>query len=229
MAGKRKAPYMHTDGSDCYTKNCSLDHATNVADQNRAIRDEFERKLDELIRERDSKLAEWQIPDDIYVAPEQSSAPTVLSDDARVQNGEVLNEVTVDGTVYHRRRDGVYADWPYSMRFQANRPISESEARKMAQIIGYNYRATVAGESLGDPEMDSPYSFTVYSDTTKTRRDDLGIAMEEFEDNFDNMIQEGSPVRKTDRAGQGTKNTRLVDGFNDPSLKVEIYYDSIIK
>lgn len=170
---------------------------------------------------------------------ERSSAESIYVDDegrtvhfaesAAVQGGEIVDSVrTTEGTVYRRRRDGVYPDWPYAMRFQANRPLSDDEVQHFAGLVGYTYRSTVAGEPLDTPERDSPYSFTVYADTTKTRRDDVGMALEEFEQQLPDLIQNGSPVRKTDRSGEGTKGTRLVDGFNDPDLKFETYYDSVL-
>ncbi len=47
-------------------------------------------------------------------------------------------------------------------------------------------------------------------DTTKSRRDDVAWA---FEDDCIPMLVEGTPVRKTDRAGAGTKGTRAVEGI----------------
>lgn len=128
---------------------------------------------------------------------------------------------------FHRRRDGVYPGTPYAMRFEANRPLTDDEMRQMAQLIGYRYAATVRGERLPDPERDSPYSFVLSTDTTKSRSDDLGIALEDFEEDLDGFVHAGSPVRTTDRAGAGTKGTRLVDGLGDPDLHIEIYYDDV--
>lgn len=142
-----------------------------------------------------------------------------------VQGGAVFDTVSVDDRVFHRRRDKVYPGEPYAIRLQANRPLTDDEAGHVAGAMGYAYRATVAGESPGVPERDTPYSFVVSADTTKSARDDLGMALEEFEDTLPTMIDEGSPVRKTDRAGAGTKGTRLVEGMHEPDLTFEVYYD----
>ncbi len=149
----------------------------------------------------------------------------VPSSDPRVQAGEVLDAVEYDGVVFHRRRGGVYGEWPYAMRFQFDRPLTNDERSLVAGAIGYAYRATVAGEPMGWPEVDSPYSLVISADTTKTRRDDLGIALEEFEDRLPEIIEEGSPIRTTNRAGEGTKGTRLVEGVGP--IGVEVYYDSV--
>jgi len=144
-----------------------------------------------------------------------------------VQGGAVFDSVSVDDQVFHRRQDKVYPGEPYAIRLQANRPLTDDEAQQVAGAMGYAYRATVAGEPLGMPERDTPYSFVVGADTTKSARDDLGMALEEFEDTLPTMISEGSPVRKTDRAGAGTKGTRLVEGMHEPGLTFEVYYDSV--
>lgn len=144
-----------------------------------------------------------------------------------VQGGAVFDSVSVDDQVFHRRRDKVYPGEPYAIRLQANRPLTDDEADHVAGAMGYAYRSTIAGESLGVPERDTPYSFVVSADTTKSARDDLGMALEEFEDTLPTMIDEGSPVRKTDRAGAGTKGTRLVEGMHEPDLTFEVYYDDV--
>jgi len=144
-----------------------------------------------------------------------------------VQGGAVFDSVSVDDQVFYRRQDKVYPGEPYAIRLQANRPLTDDEARHVAGAMGYAYRATVAGEPLGMPERDTPYSFVVSADTTKSARDDLGVALEAFEDMLPTMIDEGSSVRKTDRAGAGTKGTRLVEGMHEPDLAFEVYYDDV--
>lgn len=99
--------------------------------------------------------------------PDGITAP-VPADDPRVQAGEVFDQVEVDnwGT-FHRRRAGVAPGTPYAMRIQANRELDDDEKRRLAGLIGYAYRSTVAGEPLGDPYSDSPYSFVVSSDMSR--------------------------------------------------------------
>jgi hypothetical protein len=281
MVAGHKAPYMHKDGSDCYTKNCSLDHAVTKDQQNKAIHSDFERKMALLEEELAQRLAENDAaheadveayhqkrastnPSDVlsnitlrtrkaldslcgdYPAPCNCDDPNthdghiyqysgitpdllgeteiVSTDDPAVQEGEVFDEVIYDGRLYSRRREGVFPGSPYGMRIQANRPLTEEEAYNLAGLVGYTYRATIAGESLSSPDIDSPYSFAVGADTTKSQRDDLGMGFEDFENSLNNTIAEGSPLRKTDRSGPGTKGTRLVQGMG-ADLKVEVYWD----
>jgi hypothetical protein len=51
--------------------------------------------------------------------------------------------------------------------------------------------------------------FFLGTDFTKSRRDDYGDALSGLWD----MLRDGSPVRKTDRAGVGTKGTRKYQGI----------------
>jgi hypothetical protein len=48
--------------------------------------------------------------------------------------------------------------------------------------------------------------------------------MAELEEMLPSIVKHGSQVRKTDRAGAGTKGTRLVEGLG-ADLQVTIYYD----
>jgi hypothetical protein len=155
-----------------------------------------------------------------------------------VQSGKVFDTVDVvdhyeinghwhDSTDrFYRRRPGVFGGTPYAMRIQANRPLNDEEMRKMAGLMGYAYRATIAGEPIGSPMRDSPYSFVVSSDMTKSSRDDLGMGLEDFEESLPRVLAEGSPIRKTNRAGAGTQGTRLVEGFGS-DLTFELYYDDV--
>lgn len=145
-----------------------------------------------------------------------------MAGDPRVQAGEVFDEIrTDDGRTFHRRREGVYPGTPSEMRFQASRPLTSEEVRHFAGIVGYSYAANISRGGMNDPEQDSPYSFTVFADTNESRRSDLGAAMDKFETDLPEMILNGSQIRPT------KANTRLIEGFHEPDLKFEIYYDDV--
>lgn len=150
-----------------------------------------------------------------------------------IQAGGIVNDVAVnDGvmtTTFSRSRPGAAPREPYAMRFQANRPLTSSETAIVAALVGYAYRAEVRGEAMDLPAQDTPYSFIVGADTTKSRSDDLGQALQRFEAALPALLRDGSPVRTTDRAGAGTKGTRLVPGLRDPNLKLQVYYDDVIE
>jgi hypothetical protein len=166
----------------------------------------------------------------VHLLPATTDSTTpMMSTSPEVQSGKVFDTVLVDEgegytRCFHRRRPGMFAGNPYSMRFQVNRRLTEDDARHLAGLVGYAYRATIAGESIGHPEIDTPFSFIVSADMTKSSRDDLGMGLEDFEATLPRVLAEGSPIRKTDRAGAGTQGTRLIEGFG-PDLVAEIYYD----
>lgn len=138
--------------------------------------------------------------------------------------GQDIVDVPGWGT-FHRRRDGIYAGEPQAMRIEASRPLTEDEMTRLAQLVGYKYAAVGRGESMSDFEADSDRSFVTGVDTTKGR---AYQRLHEFEDEMDAFIHEGSPERKTNRAGAGTKGTRLIGGLGDPDLRVQVYYDDIV-
>jgi hypothetical protein len=151
----------------------------------------------------------------------------VPTSDARVQAGEILDTVVApDGTIFYRRRAGVYPDMPDEMRIQTNRQLTDDEQDRLVGLVAYAYRAEIRGEQMSLPEYDSKFSFIVGSDLTKSSSDDTGLALERFEATLANHVALGSPMRTTDRAGAGTAGTRALEGFG-PGLTFELYYDSV--
>ncbi|WP_156250791.1 hypothetical protein [Pseudactinotalea terrae] len=96
-----------------------------------------------------------------------------------------------------------------ALRVQVGRGLTEQEAQHLAGLVGYGW-ATTGGEPLPTPEQDTPNSIVLYADSTKTR----SLAqVDMFVDDLAALVADGSPVRKTDRMGAGTKGTRLVEGL----------------
>ncbi|MCU6479010.1 hypothetical protein [Arthrobacter sp. A2-55] len=157
------------------------------------------------------------------VDPDGRTLPVPV-DDPRVQGGQVFDKIVDrDGTEFFRRREHVWPDEPYAMRLQANRPLSAQESEHLAQLMGYAYAAEVRGERMGTPQMDTPYSFIVPADTTKSRSDDVGAALSRFETGLPQLFKAGSPQRTTNRSGP--VGSRLVEPFGD--LTFELFYDSV--
>lgn len=133
-------------------------------------------------------------------------------------------EVEGYGT-FHRRRPGVFPDQPYQVRIQLSRELEPGEEHHLAQLVGYAYSRT-GGERLGEPFRDAPNSVVMYMDTTKGRA--YRHLEDRFEDGLDAMLEAGSPVRRTDRAGAGTAGTRAVEGLGYVG-PVHIFYDSVFE
>jgi hypothetical protein len=103
----------------------------------------------------------------------------------------------------------------YEVRVTFDRELTGDEINRASGALGYALRATLAGESLSDPTValceDHRTVLEYGYDSTKSQRDDP-----DFDAAFllaHRYIEEGTPVRKTDRAGQGTQGTRLVEGI----------------
>ncbi len=103
--------------------------------------------------------------------------------------------------------------------------IPKEAIDSISGCIGYALKQTIAGESLSEPTSidETPFfiSLEFFYDSTKTQRDDPDF-IEAFEQ-AKAMVIEGTPVRKTDRAGEGTKGTRLVDGLGAVAKSVKFF------
>lgn len=136
----------------------------------------------------------------------------------------VEDEVIYDGIKFTRLDDKNVISEPYAIRVQLGKELSEEDAQKVAQLFGYAYAKT-GGERGNHFEQDSPNSIVVYADTTKAGSYE---SVDRFIEELPEFLEEGTPVRKTDKAGPGTKGTRLVNGFDDLGY-VELYADNTYK
>jgi hypothetical protein len=166
------------------------------------------------VRARETARAIWR--------EAESSRKNGLND--FLENGGTPDKIEVNDTVYYRAKPGREFSEPYSMMLVSDRPINDDEMQHLAQLAGYAYVSTVHGEPLGEPRRVSPYAFTLEADTTKGRGD-LGDFIEQYPD----MVPEGSPVRSTDRAGAGTRGTRLVEGLGEGAPQITMYFDDAIQ
>jgi hypothetical protein len=136
-------------------------------------------------------------------------------------DGATPDQVEIDGTVFYQAKPGRTFREPYSMVLVADRPISDDEMQHLAQLAGYAYSSTVHGEPLGEPNRLSDYAFMLEADTTKGSPGGVG----DFIEQYPTMVGDGSPVRKTDRAGAGTQGTRLVEGMGPDAPQIVMYFD----
>lgn len=186
----------------------------------------FEYGDEQDVRLIDSNMAYWDRENEIAEFFQECRDKNGI-DISKVMHGD--SEIFADDNGYlYFHQDFYQSNWhnhgdTYKVRMQFDREITDEEMQRACQLLGYQYRSAVAGESLGDPIRDGANSFNVYADFTKSRRDDLGDAYYDLENGIGTMIKEGSPIRKTDRSGPGTKGTRLVDGLGD-GLNPQLYY-----
>ena len=105
------------------------------------------------------------------------------------------------------------------IRVVCDRRLDEGEVECLAGCLGYALRATLAGDDLGQPEttyalIEGGAAFTIIeadydSDSSIRTEPDPAQAF----DAARLYITQGTPVRQTDRAGWGTRGTRLVEGI----------------
>lgn len=162
--------------------------------------------------------------------PMPQSDHVAFHNDPRVQNGEVIDRIIIEEKIYSRARDGVTPNDFSSMRVQFNRPLTEHDSDKIASIVGYAFKLAFRPQygSVEVGDADSPYSVLLDADTYYSQTSDFRKGVQKFEEHLSVMMQEGTPLRTTERAGPGTKGTRLVKGFEDDSLKIEFYYDDVL-
>jgi hypothetical protein len=76
--------------------------------------------------------------------------------------------------------------------------------------------AAFGGEWTLGPVLDAPNGGQIFCfgvDGTKSAHDDIAWYIS---DHFETYLQDGTPIRKTDKAGPGTKGTRKWPGLHGP-------------
>lgn len=128
-----------------------------------------------------------------------------------------------DETPYYKVSGDVYADEFYSFLIKTSRPVDDEEMGQLCSLIGFRYRMTVGGEGLGWPDRLTDDTFVIQADSTKGSLNGIG----DFVDGLNDFIATGTDIRKTNRAGEGTKNTRAINGIEN--LTIDFYCGSVLK
>lgn len=160
--------------------------------------------------------------------PEQAQQPSQQQGQVPQRRPWFKDELEVNGVRYHRRRKDVFARRPEHLRIQVVRPLDEAEMEKLQGILKAHFRAKTHNGSLMNFTADSPSSFTAELSFGAIQQEDLDAKIHEFESSLRSTVEEGTPVRTTNKSGAGTKGTRKFDGFQE-NLKVQLYYDSVVK
>jgi hypothetical protein len=91
--------------------------------------------------------------------------------------------------------------------------LDDEQAQKTVDILNYVLRS-LAGEAadlIAIQRKDSSTFIQVSWDSTKSRSDDIGLRIQEIQDSLSLYFCTGTPIRTTNRAGAGTKGTRLIE------------------
>lgn len=106
----------------------------------------------------------------------------------------------------------------YEIRAEFGAYLTDEQVHQAAGCIGYALRQEIRGEELSEPlsikRTKGGRTIARFGyDSTKTRSDDPDETLA-FE-LAAQYVREGSPVRKTNRAGVGTVGTRLCEGLGN--------------
>lgn len=109
------------------------------------------------------------------------------------------------------------------MHIITDRELSDHEILQASGCLGYALRECLRGDQLSDPEVVQKFDSPVHSelvikydyDTDSSQRSDPKAHYLEAFNLAKKYIFEGTPVRKTDQQGYGTRGTRLVDGLGN--------------
>lgn len=114
----------------------------------------------------------------------------------------------------------------YTLGLLIERRLTADEALRAAGCLGYAL-AKMNGETLSDPVslIFTPAStyLTFWFDSTKCHRNSHS-----FEEAFTEAaayIEQGTPVRRSNRAGPGTQGTRLIQGIGPVALTLSLDVD----
>lgn len=137
--------------------------------------------------------------------------------------------VPVDTIRFHKidESKGVFAGEPYALRVQVGKRLTNAQVDQLGQIVGYAWAQHVRGERLGQAKRHGHSAVVFFSaDSTKSVRDDIGEAWDDFLADLPGMVRDGSPIRTTNRKGPGTRGTRLVEGLGDVG-EVTVWVDDV--
>lgn len=117
---------------------------------------------------------------------------------------------------------------PVWFLIRASRPVTDHEIERLWHAAAYAWKASARGEAIGRPMRVTAESFYCEVDLTTSRRTDPAEALADFEDTLVRLVVHGSALRTSDRAGVGTKGTRAVDPFGDPTLVVDLLWPAVV-
>jgi hypothetical protein len=107
-------------------------------------------------------------------------------------------------------QDGMRLD---VVRLDINGILDDEEVMRAAGAVGYAFRVHFQGNGLSEPiDVQRKGGLTSFTLESNGYQDDKDKYLD-FLDDCIQYIFGGTPIRKTDRSGPGTKGTRLVNGL----------------
>lgn len=167
-------------------------------------------------RMTDREVADMMAEVRALLGGRETAPPTVKPLTPTEKDLRAGDAVLIGGTLFQRPRPGVFPDYPTEVALRV-----EGDNPRMADFAAYTLRASGVHVGGVRREGDGLYTFDV--DVNGGANDRLF----DFEDRLAGMASEGTPVRKTDRQGPGTRGTRAIDGLGRvPTFA--IYCDQVL-
>ena len=112
------------------------------------------------------------------------------------------------------------------IRLTTDRPLNDSEVGEATDALNYAMKIYVGMEPLKASRITHGDRYTIIEYDTDTTPDNRTRTRPDYAEAFAEaakFVQEGSTVRVSNRAGQGTKGTRLVSGIGTVGVKFEVH------
>lgn len=106
-----------------------------------------------------------------------------------------------------------------ALRVKANRELTSDEFARLHGLVDYLWLTVVRGQPLDSFIKDTPRSFTANANLSRSYSSNPALRMEQFLDQLNDFIAEGSPRRVT------MGNSRLVEGI--PDVKVSVWVSHV--
>jgi hypothetical protein len=129
--------------------------------------------------------------------------------ESAVELASYLNAAGPAGPVWFG--EGTPGEWATDHDELAVYTVRPCDPAHLDALLGYIWRGPMSGEFDNGywHEVIPGHLYVFELDTTKSQRDDVIDVW----DSVKGLLVEGTPVRKTDRSGPGTKGTRAHEGL----------------
>lgn len=139
-----------------------------------------------------------------------------------------LELIKVDG------RNAVDFDSASVLRVTSSEYLSAEQRARLQQIVGYAWASVIRGRtSLGEGRVlleDDSVTFLSASFRLTNRRTDTALVWSEFVQAVTTYVVTGTPLRTSNRAGVGTKGTRLVEPvFAHSEVTLSFWVDATVE
>lgn len=194
--------YLHDDGA-------SVKYAREQLAKNPEY---LQEKCDEVLQGMNDTTLKWADGNSIFRSALTSGFEE--AQDQRIEAGQSDDVIFRDGQRMMKEGSPGFDNYEFyniEIHLPDGVPDDEDTKDQIASAVAYAASISHRGENLGCAVQGRIINLA--HDSTKARTS--SFHGDDFRENLATIITEGSPVRKTDRAGEGTKGTRAIQGLGD--------------